>query len=419
MSEIKVPENIRFVMNKLEEAKFEAYVVGGCVRDSILGYTPKDWDLTTDATPDEIREVFKDYPIINNNGEKHGTVTVRYNEENIEITTYRIDGEYKDSRHPESVEFTKDIVKDLARRDFTINAMAYNSGDTVIDPFGGLKDLKEGIVRAVGDPKERFKEDALRILRGLRFACRYNFHIENGTMYAMFFQKDLLDNISAERIHDEIIRIFDYETVSDLMQGFMPGAIIYHIIPEFKYLNKQLFKLVGHNYLRNFLGLCAYLDEDKVEAILTRLKFSNKDAKVIRLLRTEARCNYLNDYYLVAMLAHKLVDKENYTPNEAWGLITNVLLAQDNFLFISGRNKYYFEAQDTIKDVFENGCYSLKQLAVDGNDMITLGYKGGQIADALEDILTEVCAKRAENNREALLALADSAFVRHNVRKLK
>ena len=419
MTEIKIPENIRFVMDKLEEAKFEAYVVGGCVRDSILGYTPKDWDLTTNATPDEIREVFKDYPIINNNGEKHGTVTVRYNEENIEITTYRIDGEYKDSRHPESVEFTKDIVKDLARRDFTINAMAYNSGDTVIDPFGGLKDLKEGIVRAVGDPKERFKEDALRILRGLRFACKYNFHIENGTMYAMFFQKDLLDNISAERIHDEIIRIFDYETASDLMQGFMPAAIIYHIIPEFKYLNKQLFKLVGHNYLRNFLGLCAYLDEDKVEAILTRLKFSNKDAKVIRLLRTEARCNYLNDYYLVAMLAHKLVDKENYTPNEAWGLITNVLLAQDNFLFISGRNKYYFEAQDTIKDVFENGCYSLKQLAVDGNDMITLGYKGGQIADALEDILTEVCAKRAENNREALLALADSAFVRHNVRKLK
>ena len=419
MNEITIPENIRFVMDKLEEAKFEAYVVGGCVRDSILGHTPKDWDLTTNATPDEIREVFKDYPIINNNGEKHGTVTVRYNEENIEITTYRIDGEYKDNRHPESVEFTKDIVKDLARRDFTINAMAYNSGDTVLDPFGGLKDLQAGIVRAVGDPKERFKEDALRILRGLRFACKYNFNIEDKTLFAMFFQKDLLDNISAERIHDEIVRIFDYETVSDLMQGFMSGAIINHIIPEFKYLNKQLFKLVGHNYLRNFLGLCAYLDEDKVEAILTRLKFSNKDAKVIRLLRTEVRCTYLDNYYLVAMLAHKLVDKENYTPNEAWGLITNVLLTQDDFLFISGRNKYYFEAHDVIKDVFDNGCYSLKQLAVDGNDMIALGYKGGQIADALENILTEVCAKRAENSREALLALANSATTRGNVRKLK
>ena len=419
MNEIKVPENIRFVMNKLEEAKFEAYVVGGCVRDSILGHTPKDWDLTTNATPDEIREVFKDYPIINNNGEKHGTVTVRYNEENIEITTYRIDGEYKDNRHPESVEFTKDIVKDLARRDFTINAMAYNSGDTVLDPFGGLKDLQAGIVRAVGDPKERFKEDALRILRGLRFACKYNFHIENGTMFAMFFQKDLLDNISAERIHDEIIRIFDYEAVGELMQGFMPGAIINHIIPEFKYLNKQLFKLVGHNYLRNFLGLCAYLDEDKVEAILARLKFSNKDAKVIRLLRTEVKNSPLDTYCITATLAHKLVDKEHYTPNEAWGMITNVLLTQEDFLCMSRRNKYYFEAHDVIKDVFDNGCYSLKQLAVDGNDMIALGYKGGQIADALEGILEEVCAKRVENTKEALLTLASSAIIRYNVRKLK
>ena len=290
--------------------------------------------------------------------------------------------------------------------------MAYNSGDTVLDPFGGLKDLKDGIVRTVGDPKERFKEDALRILRGLRFACKYNFHIENGTMFAMFFQKDLLDNISAERIHDEIIRIFAYETVGELMQGFMPGAIINHIIPEFKYLNKQLFKLVGHNYLRNFLGLCAYLDEDKVEAILTRLKFSNKDAKVIRLLRTEVRDSHLDTYYTVATLAHKLVDKEHYTPNEAWGMITNVLLAQEDFLCMSRGNKYYFEANDVIKDVFDNGCYSLKQLAVDGNDMITLGYKGKQIAIALEYLLEEVYSKRATNNKEALLSLADNLLIR-------
>ena len=195
MTGIFIPENIKFILNKLREAGFEAYVAGGCVRDSLLGRTPKDWDITTAATPEEIKEVFKDYPIINNNGEKHGTVTVRYEEENIEITTFRIDGDYKDSRHPESVEFTRDLREDLARRDFTINAMAAY-GDGIIDPFGGRKDLEAGIIRAVGNPADRFEEDALRILRGIRFACKYSFDIENRTCTAMFFKKDKLQNIS-------------------------------------------------------------------------------------------------------------------------------------------------------------------------------------------------------------------------------
>ena len=135
MAEVRIPENILFVMTKLRDAKFEANVVGGCVRDTLLGRTPKDWDLTTNATPDEIKEVFRDFPIISNNGEKHGTVTVRYNDENIEITTYRLDGKYSDNRHPDSVQFTDSLREDLARRDFTINAMAASGGILIYDPF--------------------------------------------------------------------------------------------------------------------------------------------------------------------------------------------------------------------------------------------------------------------------------------------
>jgi len=411
----KQKDIVQFVFNKLETAGYEAYIVGGAVRDLLLGHSIKDIDLTTNATPDEIKEVFKDYPIINNNGEKHGTVTVRYNEENIEITTYRIDGEYKDNRHPESVEFTKDIVKDLARRDFTINAMAYNSGDTVIDPFGGLKDLKEGIVRAVGDPKERFKEDALRILRGLRFACKYNFHIENGTMYAMFFQEDLLDSISAERIHDEIIRIFDYETVGDLMQGFMPGAIIYHIIPEFKYLNKQLFKLVTDHYVDNFIGICSYLTPEQTEAILTRLKFSTKDTKLIKVLSREVRKVNLDDSDSVGALGHRLVDTYGYSNKDAEWLVRKLLEIQDAFVFIDAINRYYFNSTEVINLVFESGCYSLNQLAVDGNDMIALGYKGKQIRTALEMTLIEVYSGILKNNKEDLIKFASDQTTRYNV----
>lgn len=415
MTEIRVPKNIRFVMDKLEEAKFEAYVVGGYVRDSILGRKPKDWDLTTNATPDEIKEVFKDYPIINNNGEKHGTVTVRYNEENIEITTYRIDGESKDNRHPESVEFTKDIVKDLARRDFTINAMAYNSGDSVLDPFGGLKDLQDGIVRAVGDPKERFKEDALRILRGLRFACKYNFHIENKTMFAMFFQKDLLDNISAERIHDEIVRIFDYEAVGDFMQGFMPATIIYHIIPEFKTLNKNLFKLVTDHYIDNFIGICSHLTPEQTEAILTRLKFSTKDAKLIKVLSKEVRNVSLDDSDRVGALGHRLVDTYGYSNKEAEWLVRKLLEIQDAFVYIDANNRYYFNSTEVINLVFESGCYSLNQLAVNGNDMIALGYKGKQIRTALELTLIEVYSGILKNDKEALIKFASDPTTRYNV----
>lgn len=426
MTEIKkyIPEK---VLNRLydffkyfwEIKHKELYLVGGGVRDIVLGRPAKDYDLCTNASIDEIKQICKELNVETfDSGIKHGTITLidSITEQNYEITVYRSESSYSDNRHPDSVIFIQDLKEDLARRDFTINAIAYNIlTDELVDPFGGLKDLQDGIVRAVGDPKERFKEDALRILRGLRFACKYNFHIENKTMFAMFFQKDLLDNISAERIHDEIVRIFDYETVGDFMQGFMPATIIYHIIPEFKTLNKNLFKLVTDHYIDNFIGICSHLTPEQTEAILTRLKFSTKDAKLIKVLSKEVRNVSLDDSDRVGALGHRLVDTYGYSNKEAEWLVRKLLEIQDAFVYIDANNRYYFNSTEVINLVFESGCYSLNQLAVDGNDMIALGYKGKQIRTALELTLIEVYSGILKNDKEALIKFANDPTTRYNV----
>ena len=180
MFTINIPRTVRTILEKLNENQ-DAYVVGGCVRDAVLRKEPKDWDITTNALPEQIKKVFENYPIINNNGEKHGTITVHIDNENYEITTYRIDGDYSDGRHPDKVTFTANLKDDLARRDFTINAMAADINGELIDPFDGQKDLLHGILRCVGDPNKRFDEDALRILRGLRFASVLNLVIDRNT----------------------------------------------------------------------------------------------------------------------------------------------------------------------------------------------------------------------------------------------
>ena len=187
-----IPDNIKYALEKLNNSGFEAYIVGGCVRDYLLGKNPHDFDITTSALPEEIKDVFKDLHIINNNGEKHGTVTIRYNHENIEITTFRHDGEYSDHRHPSTVNFTRKLEEDLGRRDFTINAMAMDFNSRLYDFYEGKFDLDKKIVKCVGIPYKRFEEDALRILRGLRFASVLNFEIDKDTLEAMYDLKDTL-----------------------------------------------------------------------------------------------------------------------------------------------------------------------------------------------------------------------------------
>lgn len=229
MFRISIPKNIALALKMLNE-KGEAYIVGGCVRDALLNLKPTDYDITTSLTPDKIKEVFKDYRIINNNGEKHGTVNVIINKEKIEITTYRYEGEYLDGRHPSFVGFTDDLALDLKRRDFTINAMAYNDSKGLIDYYGGKEDLKNGIIRTVGTPSLRFGEDYLRILRGLRFMGRFNFKIEKETKDAMLNLAYGLKKISSERIVNELKEILVSKNILEILLEYRP--IFTTIFPE-------------------------------------------------------------------------------------------------------------------------------------------------------------------------------------------
>ena len=231
LMDIEIPQSAQTILDLLEAAGFEAFVVGGCVRDALMGRTPNDWDITTSARPEQTKAVAADagFKTIDT-GIKHGTVTVIVDHEPFEVTTYRADGSYSDGRHPDSIEFLDRIDGDLARRDFTINAMAYNPSRGLVDRFGGQADLKAGILRAVGDPRERFTEDALRIVRGLRFAAQLGFAIEPETSDAMHELRSLLDNIAVERIWVEFRGLLEGSYAVDVLRAY--NDVVFTIIPE-------------------------------------------------------------------------------------------------------------------------------------------------------------------------------------------
>lgn len=222
--QFSIPENITKIIDMLESAGYEAYIVGGCVRDSLMGIPPHDYDITTSALPEETEQVFAGMRLIKT-GLKHGTITVLSAGEPVEITTYRVDGEYLDSRRPESVTFTRNIRDDISRRDFTMNGIAYSPKRGLFDEFGGSEDIKCGVIRAIGDPEKRFREDALRILRGMRFAATLGFEIEEQTAQAMLDNRELLKNISAERVFSEL---------SGLLTGRNSGENLFRVLNDFR-----------------------------------------------------------------------------------------------------------------------------------------------------------------------------------------
>ncbi|WP_300924572.1 CCA tRNA nucleotidyltransferase [uncultured Clostridium sp.] len=289
--EIKLPEYVEGILNTLNNNNYCAYVVGGCVRDCIMGIEPHDWDITTDATPEEVEKLFAiSYPT----GKKYGTITVGWINEQLgdeyhcEVTTFRVDGNYSDGRRPDSVTFGKDIIEDLSRRDFTINAMAYNSIVGLIDQYDGKNDIQNKIIRCVEDPKERFNEDALRILRAIRFACKFNFEIDELTLDAIRDKYNLIfNNISKERINDELIKILKYASKENK-----------DIFSFTNFLWKKLFGLpisgcteiyntslnVNQKLYSIFL-FCNYSLAD-IEIWLRKYKFSNKDViQIINLVK--------------------------------------------------------------------------------------------------------------------------------------
>lgn len=291
---MNLPEYVKNCIDKLEYSGYSAYAVGGAVRDSLLGLEPSDWDVTTSARPEEILSVFKDYRTIPT-GIQHGTVTVLFEQGQknipIEITTFRIDGEYRDSRHPESVEFSNRICDDLSRRDFTVNAMAYSPKSGLVDEFGGKDDLDNRVIRAVGDPERRFSEDALRILRGFRFSAQLGFKIEENTLLAAEKTAHLLNNIARERVGVELKKLLASEGVVYSLKKMIEigvwDELFYGFVPDGDIVSRMS-ELENGNFATRLSVLISDLSDEQKAEILSSIRLSNDEKKlVLRLCRAK------------------------------------------------------------------------------------------------------------------------------------
>lgn len=390
---IKIPKEVEIALNRLYEKGFEAYIVGGCVRDSIMGITPSDWDITTSANPEDISYCFSGYKTIET-GIKHGTIAVIINKMQIEITTYRIDGEYSDNRRPDKVSFTNNIEFDLKRRDFTINALAYNKNG-IVDLFGGIDDIHNKIIRCVGEPDERFNEDGLRILRALRFASVLNFKIEKGTADSVHKNKNLLNNISMERINTE----FNKLTMGSNFQRIIieNRDVIEVFIPELKNFNNDeiTYRLKAMGNLDTLiLRLSALLYEiDAPDCILMRLKYDNSTIKSVKLFTSTIDEKVYPDLVSVKKSLHKI----NYVN-------LNNLVKIKKALFENEHDELK-KVEEIMNEIIKtNQCYSLKTLAISGQDLLNAGVpKGKNIGRILNLVLNEVMEGKLDNEKNGLL----------------
>lgn len=438
---INLPEKVNKILAVLTDNGFEAYVVGGCVRDSLLGIAPKDWDICTDATPDEIKKCFASFYTYDA-GIKHGTVSVVLEKEVFEVTTYRIDGEYKDNRHPQSVIFIDNLTADLARRDLTINAMAYNESSGLQDPFNGRVDLKNRLIRCVGSPDKRFNEDALRIIRALRFASVYDFFIDKETSDSILKNAQLLQNISSERISSELNRLLCGDGAEEVLNNYREVFAVF--IPEIKrsfdfeqhtkHHNRDVWRHTTHAVasisptvmLRMTMllhdlgkprackvdpdGTCHFKIHPKYSAeyadeILHRLKYPSRfiDTCLKLILYHDVRFNGTKRQVKHIMNA---IGEENLI------LLFKVqradILAQSDYL-----QKQKLESIDTAEALYaeilkEASCFTLKQLAINGNDLQKLGVPcGKEIGSLLKLLLSLVIDEKVKNEKSALLKKAE------------
>ncbi|MDF2540932.1 MAG: hypothetical protein K0S47_650 [Herbinix sp.] len=457
---MQIPEKVKYIIEVLTSHGYEAYAVGGCVRDMILGREPEDWDITTSAKPLEVKKLFRrtvDTGII------HGTVTVLLDKDHYEVTTYRLDGEYEDNRHPKEVSFTSSLTEDLKRRDFTMNAMAYNETEGVIDLFGGIDDLKNGVVRCVGSAVERFEEDALRILRAVRFCAQLGFQIEEETLKAVKAKAGLLINISAERIRVELTKLLISDHPDRLMTAYETG-ITKVILPEFDLMvitdqnnihhaysvgehtmkavgevagkskdgrfptrertilkwtmllhdiEKPSTKSIGKDGQDHFYG---HQEKGAITAkkILKRLKFDNDTMEAVehlirwhdyRFVLTPAgmrkAASKIGKEYMELLFEVNRADTYGKNPNQT----------QEKYNSLNRAMELYEE----IKNREE--CVSLKELKINGKELIAAGFKPGkQMGDILSQLLTIVIEDPAMNEKELLIAIAKN-FMPENAEK--
>lgn len=419
----------------LRTAGYEAWIVGGCVRDLLMGKVPHDWDMTTSAEPEENKVVFKDFHTIDT-GIKHGTVTVMMDGEPLEITTYRVDGEYKDNRRPEEVKFSRSLNEDLLRRDFTMNAIAYAPDAGISDPYGGKADIALGIIRCVGEPTKRFREDGLRILRALRFSAVLGFEIEKNTAAAIHEERELLKNISAERVREEMTKLICGKNAAAVLREY--SDVIAVSIPEiapmvgFEQHNEHhchdvwehtiaavdnipaepvmrwaaLFHDMGKpgtfsmddDGVGHFYGHAPKSAEMAAE-VMTRLRFDNESMeRILTLVRHHDGPLEADAKFLKRKLG-KLGEK---------GFFDLVSLCRaDNMAQAKAyryRQKHYDEVERIAREILAgDNCFTLKSLAVNGHDLMALGYKGKAIGEELQTLLEAVMDEKVENEKTDLI----------------
>ena len=437
---MRLPEPILYCINKLESAGFAAYAVGGCVRDDCLGLTPHDYDLCTSALPEQTEEVFRDHRLVLA-GKKHGTVAVVIRGEVVEITTFRTEGAYGDNRHPDWVAFVPHVEEDLARRDFTVNAMAYSPTRGYADPFGGREDLDRGILRAVRDPRERFSEDSLRILRGVRFASRFRLRIDKETETAMAELAPLMENLARERVFEELCKLLPTLTAEETVRF---GPILGAVLPELKPLAGFDQQSPHHAY--DLLTHVAHVVE-KVPADVTlrwaallhdvgKVPTFTQDengrghfyghakesaAMADAILRRLKAPNDLRQRVVVLIERHMtrpLADKKflrRQLSTLGWETFGQLLALQQADMASKGTEEPgedYSEIYALLEEIRrENACLTLKDLAVNGRDLMALGLKGKAVGQMLSTLLEEVLEERLPNEKQALLGFVQRGNV--------
>ena len=430
-----LPEYVRACLDALENAGFAAYAVGGCVRDACLGLTPQDYDLCTAALPEQTEAVFAGRKLVLA-GKKHGTVGVVTDCGVVEITTFRTEGAYRDNRHPDWVAFVPAIEQDLARRDFTVNAMAYSPNRGFADPFGGREDLKKRLLRAVGDPARRFREDSLRILRGARFAAKYGLRVEKATWEAMVAQSPLMDNLARERVFEELCKLLPLLTV-ETMDLFAPilAAVIPELAPMIGFDQHSphhaydLYTHVAHvvaavpkdltlrwaallhdigkvpTFTRDATGRGHFYGHapkgaEMAETVLRRLKAPAALRERVVLLIGKHMTRLEPDKKLLRRQLGRL----------GWETVEQLLWLQEADMGSKGTGNpeemgIFSKIREVLEEIrAENACLTLKDLAVNGYDLQALGLTGRAIGQCLNILLEKVLEEELPNEREALLA---------------
>lgn len=443
MPGIKIPEGAAAIINALTSHGFEAFVVGGCVRDSLLGISPNDWDICTNATPDEMKMCLPFRTV--DTGIKHGTVTVLYGDEPFEVTTFRVEEGYSDNRHPDEVRFVRNIRDDLARRDFTVNAMAYNDTRGLVDEFGGMDDLAKKIISCVGVPDERFSEDALRILRALRFASTYEFSIADATADSVHRNRRRLSNIAAERIREELSKLLCGRGVYKILTEF--SDVICEIIPElspcigFSQNNRyHIFDVYDHtaHAVSNYHGKnaaiklallfhdigkphCYTEDErgghfyghakislDIAKRVLLRLRLDNKT----RIAAEELILHHDTPIMPTEKAVKKWLSRIGEERLRELIEVKRADVTAQNPETVGDRLSEFDEILRLVDKIISTGeCFSLSDLAIDGNGVVELGVpRGREVGKVLSILLEEVISGELENERQVL---------EERVRKLK